>query len=529
MTKKKEVSYPTETNEPIGQNQQQEARKIGSQQVRKGSERFEIGSHQELTEPTKFEELVKEAQDFLRHPLLIVQIGEILGESHIGDRRELILLWAQANACAGLPPSWRVGAKLGGNRSAGKDSAMSTVLQNTPERHYLKFTQTSDKFFQRNLETLPPILYLSEVNMRKKGANVNIVELLKALLEDGFTYGFLDKKKDQGMESVKLRSERRACFWSSTDVGGDDELLSRVLYYDFTGHPSKRKKILDLVAGEVESAESLVSTEQKKLMTILKASANALQPYDGIVIPQLKEIVKYIDLNSDAAVRYTKMLRAAIAWVTFIYQYQREVIEVRRPRIRKFLVAKDQDVAMALTLAEAAIRTGYTGVDQRQQEVIDHLTKSGEMREKDLKATLSLRKTSAWEILDELENASHLIERYQDPTDKRFKMVRLRPGGGSSNFFTEPKKDIIARTCPNLSPEWWEPIRTYLEPIKSIPKEENKVIGSQKEEYTQENLISHLRAHTMMGFGIESDIKLLEKALREGHYHEVSPGRFRKL
>lgn len=442
---------------------------------------------------------------YLECPHMVIIAAEIMQKRHIGDKKHLALLWI--HHIGGLLPSkYRMGGKITGPTVAGKDHGITTVQENVPMCLYKSTTQTSDKYYMRTLDTLKPNIYFKEMNMKQKGANINNIELLKALLEDGFEYGFLEKDDTGRWLPVDKTTSRHNCFYSTTELGGDDELLNRVLQYHFRGGVPQTRGVIRLIAEESKSLSRLEETD--KPTPFLREAVECLESLDGVILPFFPGITEFVNTRKETARRYFRHLKNATSWMAFLHQKQRKIVVAGR---RRYVEAQPIDLIMALVLMQEGLQRSYSGDDPRIEEAMKTiggvLPGGGYVPMSAIKKKMGLNKKVAWQLFDELQNLN-LIEVRASPADKRCKEIKPLSATPETflsctieDIFKKIGSDKTTRAIYNDFNAYFngigtlsKPIETYLKPFfpdyKPIPTEtkndDKNEIGSLKNKGVKE-------------------------------------------
>jgi hypothetical protein len=360
--------------------------------------------------------LVDIALERFRRPDLLHQVYRELDKDHVGDDCSKVLLFLIMSTAL-MQPKNRISFRLSGNSAGGKDNLFNAVAKHLPEGVFTKYTGTSDKFLLRLIDSTSGI-YVGELNMQRRGgSNQNIIEILKARMEGGTNYGFLETETGNKQVAKTNKVEQGTVGYSTTEIENDDELATRAINIAVTASEDQTKAVLNHIAdtddASAENAEA----------SWISAGLSQLDRDAVIAIP--KEIKQALASRADTknlrARRDIKRLFSIIRASAFIHQLQ-------RPRQDKIVYAVNADVYHALRSLDNTLNRTYTNIEPRMQVVLDSLG-DDPVPMQDVVERLDIRgKNRKADIFRSLEN-ENLIRRFRDTEDKRkFKVQLIRRG-----------------------------------------------------------------------------------------------------
>lgn len=390
-------------------------------------------------------EAVTETIDTFKHPELLHHIWKELDSDHVGDDRVKMLAFLCV-ATAYMRPEYRVSFTVRGNSTAGKDNLLRAVLKHTDRNVIGRFTAQTDKWLTRQMDRFGG-LSVGELNLQRKGgANQNVIEYLKAAIEGGIRYGFLDKDEHGKIVSAETEVPQMMIAFTSTEIAQDDELSTRVLSIPVDGSEAQTRAVINRIV----EADDFADAEESQ--SWIMCGLGMLDGYAAVVVP--KEIKKVLgdraDVKDVRARRDYKRLIAIIRASAWVHQLQ-------RPRMGSAVVAVAADVAHALHALGDVLDQTYTGVEPRLQRIIDVMSEltleydDGWVPRQKLCERLGIRgKHRQKDAFRELE-AQLIIRGRKSPTDGRFWEYQLT-GRTAARFLQGTREEILAALPTSAAP-----------------------------------------------------------------------------
>ncbi len=290
-----------------------------------------------------------------KDPKLMYFIFQELSKRHIGDDKEKMLLFF-TSVLTMLPPKERFGVRVCGDSSGGKDNMIESVLNHMPDGCFETYTGASDKYLLYCVDGSPG-LYVGELNLQKiNGNNKNQLEIIKAAMEGGTSYGYLEKDGDVFVPRKKV-IERKVVFYSTTEISQDDELATRCLTIPVSATQEQTKAVLDKLI-EIDYVESKINWVKIGLSHLKNQKM-------VIVIPiEIKKVlIESMDSQDIRARRDSKRLLSLIKSSAFIHQLQRPIDE-------NIVYATAADVYNVLSVLGDCLNRSYSGLEKRLERVL---------------------------------------------------------------------------------------------------------------------------------------------------------------
>lgn len=296
---------------------------------------------------------------------LMHDIFRELDGDHVGDDLQKMLAFMSVST-AYMKPKYRISFRVCGNSTSGKDNLMRAILKHMDPDIVGHYTCQSDKWLARQCRGLGG-LYVGELNLLRKGANANILELLKAAIEGGIKHAYLDKDEHGHIMDAENTVPQMMVVYSGTEIRQDDELSTRVLSISVDGGPEQTRAVLEKLAEKDE----LSNPDNEEYHSWIKIGLSQLK-CDVVVVPrEIKRVLKsHADAADVRARRDYKRLLAEIRSSAWLNQLQ-------RPIENGAVVAVVADVYYALKALGGTLDQSYTGLEPRLQRVVDELVAHG--------------------------------------------------------------------------------------------------------------------------------------------------------
>jgi len=303
----------------------------------------------------------KEMQGNFRCPDLLMKIKEEFNKDHIGDDRNKLFLF-----CSGLsgrlPPYYRFSSALIGDSSEGKDNMWNTTSKYLPKEWYLEANKITGSCIEDDIDDVD-IIYFKEINER--GMNYNVIDHLKALVEDGITVMKKDVKTNF-KETIKKEIPRKVGIYSTTSNIYDEELANRYCLVTVKGHPSKYKAVNVRTKAIAENVALAIGVLKRKEKTSwITTGLKCLKKFDVIIIPNASIIEERTDRprTQRDLKRFLNLVRV-IAW---LHQKQRKTEEMEDYKI---LHAEPEDVYNAMEIGSEIFNQSYSQLDGRSKDTL---------------------------------------------------------------------------------------------------------------------------------------------------------------
>lgn len=303
---------------------------------------------------------------------LLIHISKELDKDHIQDDREKLGTFI-IGASSFLPnPKDHVSVAHKGDSSTGKTNLQLSAVKHFPNEVCgiaTRITQSEmeDRIGEWN------ILVVTEINKNREGANTDITETFKQIMEDGIK---IFKKDNITGEPKEINVSQKTGFYATTETETDDELETRYIVIPVRGDETKNRKVINNTLVKASSISSILEKLNEPESWIAQ-SIRGLNKNLDVVIPFAKEINKKFDTEEGKKelFDYTKervkrdvkrllSLTKAIAW---LFQKRRVIIK------DKIILAEPTDFLTALKIFIPFFNVSYSGLDPRIEEVLQQI------------------------------------------------------------------------------------------------------------------------------------------------------------
>ena len=304
-------------------------------------------------------EFLKKSLEFFKNPGLLELIRQELDKDHINDDREKMFVFC-SELSSQLPPQYRFSTALTGYTSEGKTNLWKTTSKHLPGSWYLDLTRATKSTIEDDIKGVN-LIYFGE-----EGANKDIVETLKQLVEDGITA--MKKDVRDNFKSVRIEEQpRKVGIYSTTADASDQELATRYAVACITGSPMKYKKVND----DTLRVSSDVSLEIQRAIrntsrTWISVGLEQLQPVDIITVPYAHLFT--VDNRQARSMRDLKRFLNLIRVLAWLCQHRRIMY---KEQDRTVIVANPVDYWNAMEIGSDIFAQSLSGIEQRLQNVID--------------------------------------------------------------------------------------------------------------------------------------------------------------
>ena len=300
----------------------------------------------------------RESLGFFKKPELLTHIKTELDKDHIGDDREKMFTFCSETSSR-LPPQYRFSTALAGYSSEGKTNLWKTTSKHLPREWYLDLTRATSATLEDDIHDID-LIYFGE-----EGANKNIVETVKQLVEDGISV----MKKDMRDDNKSVRREqqpRKVGIYSTTHDANDEELATRYAVVSITGDVNKYTRVNKntlMVAGDVDL--EIDKRERSSCPTWITEGLRQLQPVDVVTVPYSHLLP--VNSNKARSMRDLKRFLNLIRTLAWLHQHDRHMQTYRGKTV---LYASPEDFWNAMEIGGDIFAQSLSGIEQRLQNVI---------------------------------------------------------------------------------------------------------------------------------------------------------------
>lgn len=295
----------------------------------------------------------------LRQPDLLEKIKAELDQDHIGDDKSKLFLFCDC-CTSRLRPEYRMSAALTGDTSEGKTNLKATIFRHLPDEWYIDLTRITASSLEDDIQ-LFNLIYFGE-----KGANKQIIEQIKQLVEDGMDILKKDARTDY-KEARREKQPRKVGIYSSTGNQDDEELSSRYCIVSVHGNESKYKEVNRNTLDNASDVKKEIARHNRKdKPTWLEHSLRLLEDYDFVTIPYA--MLLQVDSNKGRSQRDLKRFLNLIRVLAWLHQYDRFIFTYEK---HKILIASPEDFYNAMEIGDEIFSQSISELEPRLQEVLD--------------------------------------------------------------------------------------------------------------------------------------------------------------
>lgn len=303
---------------------------------------------------------------------LLIHISKELDKDHVDDDREKLGTFI-VGASSKLPnPKDHVSCAHKGDSSSGKSNVEFSVAKHFPKEKLGIATRITQSEMEDRIQEWD-ILIITEINKNREGANTEITETFKQIMEDGIK---IFKKNNITGESREINVPQKTGFYSTTEAETDDELETRYIVIPIRGSENKNRRVVDDTLMKVSSIDSILKKLDDKESWIAE-SIRGLNSNLDVLIPFAKEINKkfqtsegekeLFDYTKERVKRDVKRLMSLTKSISWLYQKRRIIIDNR------IIVAEPTDFITALKIFIPFFNVSYSGLDPRIEEVLQKI------------------------------------------------------------------------------------------------------------------------------------------------------------
>lgn len=303
-----------------------------------------------------------DADEKFHSPDLLLHVLTEISKTHLQD--DAIKLGVFIICCTAYlkPDEMHKSIALKGSSSVGKDNLIKSVFRLFPSNDTIFLTNATQATMEDDISKFRIIAY-SEVNLRHddKGANSNLIEILKQMTEGGVRS--LKKDVATGYKTTKeSKQDQKTVIFGTTETEDDEELATRFIVGAVDATEDKIRAVNDNTfvwfAGErPDKAKSWVSVGIKYLLR-----------RDEVVLPCARAFVggTVFDSHDPRSMRDVKRLLSSAAAIAWAHQKMRQTDELGR------IIGEPFDILAAIIILGSFFNHTYQGLgDQRLQKYID--------------------------------------------------------------------------------------------------------------------------------------------------------------
>lgn len=301
---------------------------------------------------------------------LLIHISHELDKDHIDDDREKLGTFL-AGVSSKLPnPKDHVSVAHKGDSSSGKTNIQLSVVKHFPAESCGIATRITQSEMEDRINAWD-ILVVTEINKNREGANTEIVETFKAIMEDGIR---IFKKDNLTGEPKEINVPQKTGFYATTETEGDDELETRYIIVPVRGSENKNRAVVGDTLSKVSDVNTILNKLKEKESWIAE-SIRGLDNTLDVVIPFAREINRkfqtetgekeLFDYTKERVKRDVKRLMSLTKAIAWLFQKRRTILE------NKIIVAQPTDFLTALKIYLPFFNVSYSGLDPRISELLE--------------------------------------------------------------------------------------------------------------------------------------------------------------
>jgi len=353
---------------------------------------------------------------------LLIDIHTEISKDHIQDDREKIGTFIIGASSKLLNPKDHVSVAHTGASSSGKTNIQLSVAKHLPQEKTGIATRITPSEMEDRI-TDWDLLIVTEINKNREGANTEVVETFKAVMEDGLR---IYKKDNITGEPKEIIVPQKSGFYATTETETDEELETRYIKIPVKGSINKNKYVVNSTLEKASDLERLFSGFEEKESWISE-SIRGLDNEIDVVIPFAKELTKefetsegkraLFDYSKERVKRDIKRLLSLTKTIAWLFQKRRALIERED---KKIILAEPTDFLTALKIFTPFFNVSYSGLDPRIDKVFETIKElSGEHSEEIIKEFGVSTTRSQWVIRTELQKKLNIdsvntIKKYLD-------------------------------------------------------------------------------------------------------------------
>lgn len=346
-------------------------------------------------EPLK--NIIREAQEkaitYSTDPYLLNHIHNKLKETHLGDILALMTAFITTITGFLFDSSDHKSVDFRGDTTTGKTNVMKTILSNLPRLSWEKVTRATQSTLEDDIPPYVKIVAFEEVNLRKGGANSELVEIIKQLTEGG-VYAVKKDASNKFKTAKRVIREQTTVLCSTTDVFDDAERETRFLQISIVNDPIITQKVVNHSLKYVSNINRYQDMENSKHSWISFMISNF--KYNKVILPfanKLENLEFFKNINPRTRRDIKRLLSLSCA-ISFLFQNQRTIIKIHNDEI---IIGEPIDFLNALIISADFFYRAYDSVDPRLEQVAESVEKlSEEIELKDIDSNeFKIRKAAA--------------------------------------------------------------------------------------------------------------------------------------
>lgn len=326
------------------------------------------------------EETIKALKKF-EEENLIYNIRDEISKDHLEDNH--LKITCSLACISGLlkNPKRRVSLGIIGNTAVGKNNLIEANLKHLPEESYIYISNATQSTIEDDIKE-KRIIAFKEINFnRENGANKNLLEVLKQVVEGG-TASLKKDSRTNFKESRFEESEQKSVIYPTTESEKDEEGETRYIFGNVKSSFSKIKRVNENTLDIFSEENNLLKQIDKSASWIkigLTHFFNKNEQYE-VVIPYAKYLKEKIegehifDYSDARSQRDIKRLLSLTCAMTYLYQEQRQKKEVNGTL---FLVSEPIDLIRTLEFTNEFFNQTYKGVDLRIDDALKFIESKG--------------------------------------------------------------------------------------------------------------------------------------------------------
>lgn len=303
---------------------------------------------------------------------LLIHISKELDKDHIGDDREKLGTFIAAVSSELPDPKDHVSVAHKGDSSAGKTNVQLSVIKHFPKEHNGIATRITQSEMEDRIQDWKRLV-ITEINKNREGANTEITETFKQVMEDGIR---IYKKDSITREPREIVVPQKTGFYATTETETDDELETRYIVIPVRGSESKNRAVVSDTLKKVSDIDSILNKLEEPESWIAE-SIRGLNSNLDVAIPFAKEINKsfeteegtkeLFDYSKERVKRDSKRLISLTKAIAWLFQKRRIIVK------DKVIIAEPTDFLTALKIFIPFFNVSYSGLDPRIEDILNKI------------------------------------------------------------------------------------------------------------------------------------------------------------
>jgi hypothetical protein len=319
-------------------------------------------------------------------PALLNEILLELNKTHKLDWYEKLAVFLICVSSLLPNPSDHCSAALKGDSSAGKDNLIKAALRLLPSESSYFLTRATSAALEDEVHNVS-IVAFSEINKEREGANSDITESFKQMIEGGMNI----LKKDSTTNyktTVNYKSEQKTGLFGTTETATDDELETRFVVIPVRSDSTKNKVVVNDVLDQVATTKITYDKTNNWVadgISQLDNEINVIIPFAPLFKNKIKDTdgkEKYLfDYAKERIKRDSKRLMSLTKAIAWLHQKQRVNFEEDGT---KYLLAEPSDFITALRTFAPFFNLTYSGLDHRLEKTLQGVNKLAGQHSKEI-------------------------------------------------------------------------------------------------------------------------------------------------